>query len=128
MVKISLRPIKNKEELLLFIAKLPKEESTDLSPCLKNGHYQFGNFDADMDPVYFFDIVKDADMLVVNTAYINVKHRDLSKQLLGYLKELAQTIDCKAIRLSSSNMKSSYRRWIEKCGFKPLTVTYQMET
>lgn len=128
MAQISLRPIKNKEELLLFIARLPKEESTDLSPCLRNGHYQFGSFDKDMEPVYFFDVVKDGTCLMVNTAYVNVKYRELSKQLLGYLKELAKTIDCKTVRLSSSNMKSSYRRWIEKCGFKPLTVTYQMET
>ena len=127
MEQIQIRQIFNKEELLDLVSKMPKSEDVDLSTCYMNGHVQFCDVDSNGVPIYLFDVRQTGDSMHIYIAYISIEHRELSKQLMFSIKMFAKATGCEFVTLNSVNMKSSYRRWISKCGFEPSLITYTME-
>jgi len=127
MEQIQIRQVFDKEELLDLVSRMPKSENVDLSTCYMNGHVQFCDVDCNGIPIYLFDVKKTGETMHIYIAYISIDHREMSRQLMHSIKDLAANAGCEFVTLNSANMKSSYRRWLGKCGFEPSLITYKME-
>lgn len=124
MEQIPLVRILDKDFLLYFVERMPE---ADLSPCFMNNHIQYGEIDKDGEPIYLFDMCDHGVFMHMYIAYINIKYRELSRGLMIGVKELAKNMGCESVTLNTTNSKSSYRRWMEKCGFEPSLITFKME-
>ena len=58
--------------------------------------------------------------------YINVKYRDKSRYYVKQILDTSKLEGYKEVIFCTSNISSSYRRWVSKFGAKPSSINYKI--